>query len=89
MRKIISFIIVLGLSAITVFLRFIITPILNHLSGMKRSPHDRLTVSGKVIAIENGILNLKESEGQTFKVAATDGRAKGMRVGDQVIVTRV
>lgn len=89
MRKVITFIIVLCLSAITVFLRFVVTPIVN-LSGTKRSSQDKLTVSGKVIAIENGILSLKESKGQIFKVAATDSRAIiGMQVGDQVIVTRV
>ncbi len=48
-----------------------------------------LMVSGKVSAIEDGILSLKEPNGQVFKVAVTDDKLKGIKVGERVIVKDV
>ncbi len=89
MKKVIAFIVILGLSGIIIFLRFVITPILNCISGTRMGQQDRFTVSGKVIAIENSILGLNESSGQVFKVAAMNNKIKRMRVGDRVIVKKV
>lgn len=79
MRKTIAFV------AITAF---IATTSLG-LAATKRVSHEGLTVSGKVSAIEDGILSLKESNGQTFNVAAESDKLKGIEVGDRVTVRDV
>jgi hypothetical protein len=46
-------------------------------------------ISGKVTAIDNGLLSLRESNGQIFRVAATSDKLKGVYIGDRVVVKDV
>ncbi len=87
MKKISVFVIVLCLSAI-ITLIFIINDILNRLLGVETISRDGLSVSGKVQAVESGIVTLKDLNGRVFRVAPSDD-LKGIRVGDRVIVRDV
>lgn len=84
MKKISVFVIFLCLSAI-VTLIFIINDILNRLLGVETISRDGLSVSGKVQAVESGIVTLKDLNGRIFRVAPSDA-LKGIR---QVIVRDV
>lgn len=79
MRKIVAFATILG---------FVATTSLG-LAATKKVSHEGLIVSGKVSAIEDGILSLKESNGQTFNVAAEGDKLKGIEVGDRVTIRDV
>jgi hypothetical protein len=48
-----------------------------------------MMISGRVSAIEDGVLSLKESNGQTFNVAAESDKLKGIKIGDRVTVRDV
>ncbi|MER3446567.1 MAG: hypothetical protein C4291_06845 [Candidatus Dadabacteria bacterium] len=76
MRRIITFVAVLG---------FISTASIG-LAATKMGSKETVWVSGKVTAIENGILSLRESNGQTFKVAAKSDKLKGIHVGERIAV---
>ena len=79
MRKIIAFATILVLIA---------TASLG-LAAVKKGSQEGLTVSGKVVAIENGIVSLREPNGQIFKVAATSDKFKGIKIGDRVVIKDV
>ncbi len=79
MRKIIAY---------ATMLVFIATSGLS-LAATKMGSQEIGWVSGKVTAIENGILSLREPNGQTFKVAATTDKLRGIHVGEGVAVKDV
>lgn len=79
MRKIIAY---------AIMLVFIATSSLS-LAATKKGSQEIGWVSGKVIAIENGILSLREPNGQIFKVAAASEKLKGIHVGEGVVVKDV
>lgn len=76
MRKIITFVTMLG---------FIATATLG-LSTITRSSQEEFTVSGKVVAIDEGIVSLREPNSEIFKVAAKSDKLAGIEVGDRVAV---
>jgi hypothetical protein len=77
MRKITTFAIVLG---------FIATVSLN-LTTTAKGSEDKFTISGKVLAIENGIVSLGQPNGEIFNVAAKNyEQLEGIGVGDIVRV---
>lgn len=75
MRKIITFVTALG---------FIATASLG-LATMTKSSQEEFTVSGKTVAIEDGILSLREPNGEIFNVAAKRDKLEGIEVGDRVV----
>ncbi len=79
MRRIVAFATILGFVATTSM----------GLAVTKKGSQDELTISGKVSAIENGVLSLKERNGQIFDVAAGSDKLKGIKVGDRVAVRDV
>ncbi|MGE5443033.1 MAG: hypothetical protein ACM3SR_00315 [Ignavibacteriales bacterium] len=77
MRKIITFATVLG---------FIVTVSLNFTTTAKGSEDD-FTISGKVLAIENGIVSLGKPNGEIFAVMVKNyEQLEGIGVGDMVKV---
>jgi hypothetical protein len=79
MRRIITFVTVLG---------FISTAGLG-LAATKMGSKETAWVSGKVAAIEDGILSLREPNGQIFRVAAKSDKLRGVHVGEEVAVKDV
>lgn len=60
------------------------------LAATQKSSQEGLTISGKVAAIEDGLLSVKkEPDGQIFKVAAESDKLKGIKVGNRVTVKEV
>ncbi|HXG31128.1 MAG TPA: hypothetical protein VNK81_05745, partial [Thermodesulfobacteriota bacterium] len=55
----------------------------------KAGSHEGIWVSGKVEAIENGLISLREPGGQIFRVAATSDKLEGIHVGDRVSIRDV
>ncbi len=47
---------------------------------------DEFTISGRVEGLENGILSLREPNGEIFNVAAKNSQLGGIEVGDSVVV---
>lgn len=76
MRKIITFVTIWGLIA---------TASLG-LATMTKSSQEEFTVSGKAVAIEDGILSLREPNSEIFKVAAKSDKLARIEVGDRVAV---
>jgi hypothetical protein len=63
------------------------------LASTKMSSQGGVWVSGKVTAIEKGpensLLTLRESNGQIFRVSATNDKLKAIEIGDRVTVKDV
>jgi hypothetical protein len=63
------------------------------LASTKMGSQAGVWVSGKVTAIEkgpeNGLLSLREPNGQIFRVSATNDKLKAIKIGDQVTVRDV
>ncbi len=76
MRKLISFVTVLG---------FIASASVD-LSTITKASQEEFTVSGKVLAIDDGILSLKQPNGEIFEVAAKSDKLEGIEAGDRVVV---
>ena len=76
MRKIITFVTAGGLVA---------TACLG-LSTITKGSQEEFWISGKVETIENGMINLREPNGDIFNVAAKSDKLEGMEVGDRVVV---
>lgn len=53
------------------------------------APRKAHWVSGEVVSIENGILSLKEPNGEIFKVSAKESQLKKVHIGDMVSVKDV
>ncbi len=79
MRRIITLVMIVG---------FITTASFG-LAATKKGSQEGVWVSGKVTAIENGVLSLRESNGHIFKVSATNDKLKGIKIGDAVAVKEV
>jgi hypothetical protein len=79
MRKIVAF---------ATILAFIATASLGF-ARTKMGSQETVWVSGKVTSIENGILSLREPNGQIFMVAAKSDRLKGIHTGERVVVKDV
>jgi len=74
--------------AIAAFLALVGTAGLGFAST-KTGSHEGVRVSGKVVAIDNGLISLREPNGQIFRVAATSDRLEGIHVGDRVSIKDV
>jgi hypothetical protein len=79
MRRIITLVMILGFITTATF----------GLAATKNAAQEGVWVSGKVTAIDNGVLSLRESNGQIFKVSATKDKLKGIKIGDAVAVKDV
>ncbi len=79
MRRIIAIVMILGLITTSSF----------SLAATKKGAQEGVWVSGKVTAIENGVLSLREPNGKIFKVSAAKDKLKGIRIGDFVAVKNV
>ena len=76
MRRIITLVMILG---------FITTASFG-LAATKNGAQEGVWVSGKVTALEDGVLSLRKPNGQIFKVSATRDKLKGIKIGDAVSV---
>lgn len=76
MRKIITFVITWGLIATAGI----------GLSTITKGSQEEFWISGKVETIEDGMINLREPNGDIFNVAAKSDKLEGIEVGDRVVV---
>lgn len=76
MRKIITFVTTWGLIATAGL----------GLSTITKGSQEEFWISGKVETIENGMINLREPNGDMFNVAARSDKLEGIELGDRVVV---
>jgi hypothetical protein len=79
MRRIIALVMILGLITTSSF----------GLAATKNGAQEGVWVSGKVTTIENGVLSLREPNGQIFKVSVAKDTLKRIKIGDAVAVKDV
>lgn len=56
------------------------------LSTITKGSQEEFWISGKVETIENGMINLREPNGDIFNVPAKSDKLEGIEVGDRVVV---
>jgi hypothetical protein len=76
MRNIITFVTTCGLIA---------TACLG-LATITKGSQEEFWISGKVETIENGMINVRDPNGDIFNVAAKSDKLEGIEVGDRVVV---